>query len=342
MSVCKCGAAVPAASDAGLGAEGDAQEEGHDAATPCVPGMVGRSEPMRALFANIRKVAASETSVHIFGETGTGKEGAARAIHALSARARAPFVPVNAASLAGELFDSLVFGHVKGSFSGAVNDHPGYVAEAEGGTLFVDEVADLSPTGQARLLRFLQEKAYRRVGDTRDRKANVRVLSATNIALHTAVSSGRFREDLMYRFGSFQLSLPPLRDRGEDILLLARHLLRRVAERDQVAVPGLPAGVAEVLRAYSWPGNVREMENEMNRLIVLSRGRSIQREDLSAAVRADVGPTRRRALAEARSDFEREHLQEALRRSEGNRTRAALELGITRQALYGKLRRFGI
>jgi DNA-binding NtrC family response regulator len=146
----------------------------------------------------------------------------------------------------------------------------------------------------------------------------------------------------MYRFGSFQLSLPPLRERGEDILLLARHLLRRVAERDQVAVPGLPADVAAVLRAYSWPGNVREMENEMNRLIVLSRGRAIQREDLSASVRADVRPTRRRALAEARSEFEREHLQEALRRSYGNRTRAALELGITRQALYGKLRRFGI
>jgi DNA-binding NtrC family response regulator len=328
------GAALRAPEEAGCGAPITAGEAR-------ILGLVGESGPMRALFAQIENVAVSETAAHIFGETGTGKEGTARAIHALSARAQGPFVAVNAATLTGELFDSLVFGHVKGSFSGAVNDHPGYVAEAEGGILFIDEVVDLSLGAQARLLRFLQEKVYRRLGDTRDRRANVRVVTAANVPLDVAVAAGRFRADLRYRLGCLQLALPPLRERGEDVILLARHLLRKIAQRDKVPVPRLPPEVEAALRAYTWPGNVREMENVMNQLLVFSRGRAIRFEDLSLELRTPGRPVHRR-LDEARRTFEREHVQDALRRTDGNRTRAAFELGITRQALYEKLRRFGL
>jgi DNA-binding NtrC family response regulator len=327
MSMCECGGANSAG----------------ESACRCLSalGMVGMSRAMLDLYVDIRNVAASETAAHLFGETGTGKEGTARAIHRLSARARAPFVAVNAASLAGELFDSLVFGHVKGSFSGAVSDHPGFVAEAEGGILFIDEVADLSPSGQGRLLRFLQEKVYRRLGDSRDRRADVRVLTAANVPLERVVAAGRFREDLRYRLDGVTLTLPPVRERGDDVLLLARHMLRKAAHRDKVAVPSLPPEVVQSLRGYSWPGNVREIENEMNRLVVLCRGRAPRVEDLSAAIRLHARPCRT-VLREARAAFERDHLQQALRRAEGNRTRAAMELGITRQALYEKIRRLGL
>jgi DNA-binding NtrC family response regulator len=222
-----------------------------------------------------------------------------------------------------------------------VRDHPGYVAEAEGGVLSIDEVAELSPSGQARLLRFLQEKVYRRLGDTRDRRADVRVLSAANVPLDRIVAAGRFREDLRYRLDGVTLTLPPVRERADDVILLARHMLRKAASRDKVAVPSLPSEVAEALRGYSWPGNVREIENEMNRLVVLCRGRELRCEDLSAALRLHTRPCPQ-VLKEARMAFERDHLMQALRRTEGNRTRAAMELGITRQALYEKIRRFGL
>jgi two-component system NtrC family response regulator len=308
-----------------------------------VPGLVGRSEPMCRLADVVRRAALSELPVHIFGETGTGKERVARALHALSRRARGPFVAINAASLSDELLESQLFGHVRGSFSGAVQDAPGLVVAAEGGVLFIDEVVDLSPKGQAKLLRFLQDGEYQRLGESRARHANVRVLTAANVTLAERVREGRFREDLMYRLDALTLGVPALRERGEDVLLLARHFLKAAAARDGVPAPSLPADVARALRAHRWPGNVRELENEMARLVAVTRGRTPRREDLGTRVlEAERTAGDGRSFFNVRLAFEREHVEAALRRSQGNRTRAAADLGITRQALYDKMRRLGL
>jgi len=310
--------------------------------TEAIPGLVGRSEPMRALVDRIARAALSESPIHILGETGTGKEHVARALHDLSPRAGRPFIPVNAASLGDELLESQLFGHVRGAFSGAVGDSEGYVAAAEGGTLFLDEVADLSPKGQAKLLRFLQDKQYCRLGETRLRRANVRVLTAANVPLRDRVAAGRFREDLLYRLEVFTVAVPPLRERGDDALLLARHFLKAAAERDRVPVPRLPRDVGKVLLTYRWPGNVRELESEMGRLVLLARGRVARRDDLSPEVAGGARPPAGHAIGDVRRAFERDHVTAALRRSGGIRTRAAADLGITRQALYDKMRRLGL
>jgi two-component system NtrC family response regulator len=309
---------------------------------PVIPGLVGRSEPMAALSVAIAQVASSDAPVHVSGETGTGKERVARAIHDLSTRSRGRFVALNAASLSHELFDSQLFGHVRGSFTGAVRDSIGYVGEAEGGTLFLDEIGDLSLPNQARLLRFLQEKEFERLGEQRLRKANVRILTAANVPLEDLVRAGRFREDLKFRIDAVTLVAPPLRTRGEDILLLARHFLERAAGRDRVAAPRLSSDAARALRAYSWPGNVRELQHEMERLVVMVKNRPIRSEDLKAQVATAATVPSVRALSLARVALERDYVTAALRRHEGSRTKTAAELGITRQALYGKLRRLGL
>jgi DNA-binding NtrC family response regulator len=289
------------------------------------------------------RVTDSALGVHLFGETGTGKEKVAVAIHRRSRRGAGPFVAVNASSLSDELFETEMFGHVKGAFTGAVSAREGYVARAEGGTLFIDEVAELTPRGQAKLLRFVQEKEYRRVGETEIRRANVRVLSAANVDLERRVAAGLFREDLMYRLRPIVLALPPLRERGGDVLLLARHFLRLAAQREGVPSPILPADVASVLVSYSWPGNIRELENEVGRLVVLAGRAPIRREHLSPRlVMAVAVPDPRSCLRDARHRFEREFVARALSRNGGNRTRTARELGITRQALVAKIRRLGL
>ncbi len=315
---------------------------GVETEVPAVAGLVGRSEPMRALFLDVSRAAPSETTVHIFGETGTGKERIARAIHDLSPRSRGPFVAVNAAAFSEELFESQLFGHTRGAFTGAVQDSIGYVGEAEGGTLFLDEIADLSPASQARLLRFLQEREYRRLGEQRLRKANLRVLTAANVLLEDLVVAGRFRKDLRFRIDAVTLVAPPLRERGDDIPLLARHFLERLAARDKVPVPRLSAEATAALRTYAWPGNVRELQNEMERLVVLVRDRPVGREDLRPPVAATSATPSPRALSQVRLAMERDLVAAALRRHEGSRTRAAADLGITRQALYEKIRRLGL
>jgi DNA-binding NtrC family response regulator len=309
---------------------------------PTIPGLMGRSEPMRALLVAVARAASADGTIHIFGETGTGKERVARAIHDLSRRARSPFVALNAASLGQELLESQLFGHMRGAFSGAVQDAMGLVAEAEGGTLFLDEVADLHLASQAKLLRFLQEGEYRRLGDTRLRKADVRVLTAANIPLDDLVREGRFRKDLRYRIGGVVLEAPPLRTRGSDIVLLARHYLEKLAARDKVPVPRLSQDAVAALRAHSWPGNVRELQNEMERLVMVVRDRPARRDDLSPSLRSAAPRPSARALSEVRLAVERDHVSAALERHEGSRTRAAADLGITRQALHEKIRRLGL
>jgi DNA-binding NtrC family response regulator len=314
---------------------------GDGAETAAFPDIVGRSEAMLSLFAEMARVSASDVAVHIFGETGTGKECVARAIHAASSRADRAFVALNASSLSDDLFESEMFGHVKGAFTGAFASREGHVAAAEGGTLFVDEVAELTPRAQARLLRFVQEREYRRVGETAVRRADLRLLTAANVGLEDRVARGQFRQDLLYRLNVVTLTLPPLRERGDDLLLLARRFLRQAAALRRVPNPELPRSVATALLACSWPGNVRQLENEMSRLVTLSAGSPLRPELLSPGVLHGT-PRPIALLRQARAEFDRQYLRGALERHAGNRTRTAAALGLSRQGLSLLLSRHGL
>lgn len=322
----------------GLDAEGADAEAAPSAA---FGGLVGRCPAMRALLDEAARIPPLAGAVHIYGETGTGKERLARALHACSGRSAGLLVPVNASSLDDELFESEMWGHVKGAFTGALADRRGFVAEAEGGTLFIDEITDLSSRAQAKLLRFLQEREYRRLGDPRTLRANLRVVSASNVPLEDKVALGQFRADLMYRLNQHVLALPPLRERGDDVVLLARHCLQRQASEQGLArVPALTREAAAVLQRHAWPGNVRELESEMGRALVRCGGAPIRPEHLSLRFTRPVPAPL--PLRQAVSAFEREHIARALARNGGNRSRTAVELGLSRQALLVKIQRLGI
>jgi DNA-binding NtrC family response regulator len=304
-------------------------------------GIVGESPAMRTLFAGMRRVAEAELPVHIFGETGTGKERVARAIHDASPRAGRAFVALNASSISDELFEAEMFGHTKGAYTGAAQAREGHVAAAEGGTLFLDEVAELSSRAQTRLLRFVQESEYRRVGETFLRRCNVRVVTAANVRLEDQVACGLFRRDLLYRLTVLTLALPPLRDRGDDVVLLARTFLREAATTAGLPVPELPRELASALRECAWPGNVRQLQNEMRRLVTMTLGEGLNADQLSAGVeRGGARPLERLRLA--RREFERAYVREALKRHGGNRARTAAALGLSRQGLGLKLNSLGL
>jgi anaerobic nitric oxide reductase transcription regulator len=306
-----------------------------------VGGLLGRCPAMERLRQDVAMLGASDVRVHVFGETGTGKEMVAKALHEASPRARRPLVPVNVVGFSDELLLAELFGHVRGAFTGAVAARDGYVAKAEGGTLFIDEVADMSSLSQVRLLRFLEDGEYQRLGETVTRRADVRVVSATNADLEQRVRAGRFRQDLWFRLKVERLLMPPLRERGDDVLLLARHFLRQHAPERGGAPPGLSREAEEALLAHSWPGNVRELKNEMRRAGVRAVGRAVEVEDLSAELHAR--PARRAGtLREAVRRFETGLILDALERHHGNVARTAAELGVTRQALWGKTRRLGL
>lgn len=308
-----------------------------------LPGLIGTSRPVRELSVLVHKFAPSDLPVSIFGETGVGKENVARAIHKLSPRARRQCVAVNAASLSDELFESHLFGHVRGSFTGAQTDRPGLVEEARGGTLFIDEVADLSARSQISLLRFLQEGTYRRVGENQERRADVRIVVAANQPLEALVAAGRFRQDLLYRLQGVCLTVPPLRDRGRDIVRLARHF---VAQSSGGGRRLSCASEAELL-AHPWPGNVRELELAMKRAVVLADAETIEWRHPKAPAAggprldppsASSVPVR---LQEAVCGFERTLLKSVLAQC-AERAEAARLLGISRQALHQKILRYGL
>jgi DNA-binding NtrC family response regulator len=305
-------------------------------------GLLGRAPAIERLREQIAQLGPSDLSVHVFGETGTGKERVARALHAASGRARGPFVAFNAAGFGDELVLAELFGHARGAFTGAVVTREGYVAAAERGTLLIDEVAEMTLVAQAKLLRFLQEREYQRLGETAPRRADVRVLSATNADIPRLVGEGRFRKDLWYRLSDERLVVPPLRERGEDVLLLAHHFLGREARRLGRPSPCLSQEAEKALLAFAWPGNVRQLESEMRRLAVVACGGLVCRADLSRELREStlvVGDAPLRAAIQA---FERERVLEALLRHDGCLARAAGDLGITRQALWAKVRRLGL
>jgi two-component system nitrogen regulation response regulator NtrX len=306
--------------------------------------MLGDSPPLRRLKEEIARVAPTDARVLVTGENGTGKELVARQIHRLSQRAESPLVEVNCAAIPEDLIESELFGHVKGSFTGAVEDRRGKFEEADGGTLFLDEVGDMSARTQAKVLRALQEGRFTRVGGSRPIASDARVLSATNKNLSEEIGRGAFREDLYFRLAVVPLPVPALRERTDDIPLLARHFLREASARFGRKPKTLSSSAVEALQAYRWPGNVRELKNLIERMMILSPTEEIRREDLPAEIRDrfDEGVAPDAPLRTARDDFERRYILAALKRHRGNVSRTAEALDLERSNLYRKLRAYGI
>jgi two-component system response regulator PilR (NtrC family) len=324
------------------------------------PRLMGQSSQMAALRELIARVARSQAPVHITGESGTGKELVARLIHDTGARAEAPFVPVNCGAIPSELMESELFGHKRGSFTGAVADKKGLVQSAEGGTLFLDEVADLPLHMQVKLLRVIQEKTVRPIGEQREMPTDVRVLSATHKSLADLVSQGRFREDLYYRINVIEIRVPPLRDHADDIPELAAAMLRRLSARLGVAAPEISAEARAALQHYSFPGNVRELENILERAIALSAPGTIALRDLqlrpnvAAATESETSKVPAAepavsnsaetvpALGDQLEHMEREAIIKALEQTRYNKTAAARLLGMSFRALRYRVKKLGI
>ncbi len=301
-------------------------------------GVVGKNPAMLDIFDFIRRVAPYYRTLTITGETGTGKEGIAKAIHQESPVRNQPFVALNCGGVVAELIESELFGHVKGSFTGAVSDKTGLFEAAGAGTLFLDEIATLPLSQQPHLLRVLENGEFRPVGGNRTLKARCRIVAATNVDLAEEVKAGRFRDDLYYRLSPLTLRLPPLRERKGDILLLMRHFLELAAQRTGKDLKGFSRCAQKALLAHAWPGNVRELENVIQRAAMLTEASYIQCEDLPGELGGGENSTQTLTLDEAI----RQHIQSVLTLSHGNRTHAAKRLGISRHALLRKLEKHGI
>lgn len=311
--------------------------------------LLGDSPAMQRVRATIQKLARSQAPIYISGESGVGKELAARAIHELGPRAFGPFVPVNCGAIPTELMESEFFGHKRGSFTGATADKDGLFQAANGGTLFLDEVAELPMHMQVKLLRVIQEKSIRPIGARSEIPVDVRILSATHKNLQKLVEQGAFRQDLYYRINVIELAMPPLRERPEDIPQLARHFLDRLAPEWGLSKPQLSTDALRALVAYEFPGNVRELENVLERAVALCEGDVIEEEDLqlrqrsaAPAVPADPAAAARVGLTEYIDTLEREALLKALEECRYNKTAAAKKLGITFRALRYRLKKLGI
>jgi DNA-binding NtrC family response regulator len=299
--------------------------------------LVAESAAMKPVVEIIRRVAPSDANVLIRGENGTGKGVVARAIHAASKRASKPLVSVNAGGLAESVFESELFGHVRGAFTDAKSDRVGRFELADSGTLFLDEIANVPPAQQAKLLRVVESGEFERVGSSQTRRVDVRLISATNAALEDEVQGGRFRQDLLFRINTVEIRLPPLRERRDDIPLLAGHFLRDRSAKYRKQTSGFDAQAMKALLEHSWPGNVRELEHVVERAVLMANGPSIARGDLGL-----------QAVAEQRmddmslEDVEALLIRKALVRYEGNVSRAAEALGLSRSALYRRIQRYGL
>ena len=306
-----------------------------------VPALLDSQNPaMRRALETARQAAESDATVLLLGESGTGKNVLARAIHAWSPRSDGPFVTIPCTTLAEHLLESELFGHVKGAFTGAWKDKPGRLEAAAGGTLFLDEVGELAPELQAKLLRFLEERRFERVGDARTVEVDARIVAATNRALEAEMCAGRFRADLFYRLAVVSLQIPPLRERREDLSNLVDHLLATLAMRHRRALPRLEQTARDALAAYHWPGNVRELANALERALVLSSGEVVSAESLPDAV---LAPADHAAAAESLSleEVERRHVQQVLA-SSATLEEAAARLGIDPTTLWRKRKRWGL
>lgn len=303
-------------------------------------GMLGTSPQMQEVFSSIRKVATTEVPVLIVGESGTGKELVAKAIHKNSSRKTCPFVVINCSAIPENLLESELFGHEKGSFTGAHIQRKGRFEMAQGGTLFLDEIGELSLPLQVKLLRFLQEQKIERVGGREEILVDARVLAATNKDLNQAIKEGKFREDLYYRLGVVTVSLPPLREREEDILLLATAQLQRYAHESRKKITGFTPQAIRAIETYQWPGNIRELENRIKRAVIMAEGQKLTPGDLelTSPYRKFIG----QGLKESREALEKDLIQHTLSKNKGNITKAAEDLGISRPTLYELMERLGI
>jgi two-component system nitrogen regulation response regulator NtrX len=312
--------------------------------------MVGESAAIRQLREQVAMAAPTNGRVLIYGENGTGKELVARGIHTQSRRRSAQFVEVNCAAIPEELIESELFGHVKGAFTGAVADRRGKFEVADGGTIFLDEIGDMSLKTQAKVLRVLQEQTMEPVGGTNRIRVDARVVAATNKDLQAEIKSGQFREDLYFRLNVVPIFVPPLRERQEDIPLLADHFMAEFAQEYGRRIKRLDAGAIRTLQRYGWPGNVRELRNVIERLMIMVPGDAITTSDLSfldvplapPAVTSTAGSSDRMTLHEARDQFERDLILKTLAQQQGNMSRTAEVLGVERSNLYRKMKTFGI
>jgi len=308
--------------------------------------LVGESPPIQALRATVRRIADTDLAVLLLGENGTGKEVVARSIHFGSRRRKHPFIAVNCAALTETLLESELFGHEKGAFTDAHEARAGKFESAAGGTLFLDEIGDMSLSGQAKLLRVLEEKTIVRVGGSKSIHTDVRVLAATNQKLAELVRAKRFREDLYFRLNVVTLELPPLRERGDDVMLLAEHFLREFSRRAGRRVPKFYAAARKRLESHTWPGNVRELRNLMERLAYLSSGERIEAEDLafilSPASGTATGVAAGLSLNDATHQFQQNYIQQSIDRARRNVSLAAKNLGVHRSNLYRKMRQLGM
>ncbi len=310
--------------------------------------IISNSPKMEEVMGLVARVAPSQATVLIRGESGTGKELIANAIHHASARADKPFLKVNCAAIPETLLESELFGHEKGAFTGALQKRIGRFEEADGGTLFLDEIGELPPTTQVKLLRILQEKEFQRLGSNVTLRVDVRIIAATHRNLEEAMKNGSFREDLYYRLNVISLHLPPLRERKEDLPLLIDHFLKKYSELNQKKVLDLSKEARTLLLRYSYPGNVRELENLIERAVVLCRGTVITREDLpfhlqEGASEAQGRPSKQmKTLPEILEEVERDLILKALHQHQGIQTRAAESLGISERVLRYKMKRYGI
>jgi transcriptional regulator with GAF, ATPase, and Fis domain len=311
--------------------------------------IIGRSPKFIATLDAARKVATTATTVLLTGESGTGKEVLARAIHQGSARADGPFVALNCAALPETLVESELFGHERGAFTGADKLKRGRFELAAGGTLFLDEIGELTPAVQAKLLRVLQERQYQRVGGTTTLEADMRLIAATNRDLERAVADGRFRQDLYYRVAVFRIHLPTLRERGDDVLLLADHFIRDLGAKMERQEPRFSGEARALLLAHSWPGNVRELQNAVERALILAEGGLVSAEHFDiaspardATIPAPTAPKDGADTVLTIAAQEKRVIVEALQRTHGHQTRAAALLGLTRFQLYSRLKRYQI
>ena len=306
--------------------------------------IVGKSAAFHREIEKIPVIAKSNSTVLVTGETGTGKELCARAIHYLSERSGFPFVPVNCGAIPVDLVENELFGHRKGAYTGAHESRDGLISEADGGTIFLDEIDTLPLSAQAKLLRFLNDKDYRQLGSTEMIRSDVRVIAASNIRLDLAVNENRFRQDLYYRLNVIPLSLPPLRERREDIPLLARHFLKKRATEAGRDLDDFSVEAMRKLMLYDWPGNVRELENVIERAVVFAKGTSIESADivLAESHEDDAMESLRDAKAKVVEQFEKEYIRSLLLCHEGNISRASKTAGKNRRAFWELIRKYGI
>jgi two-component system, NtrC family, response regulator AtoC len=305
--------------------------------------LVSKSPSMQAIFDLVRAAAKSNATILVLGESGTGKEVLARAIHAESNRAEAPFVAVSCAALTETLLESELFGHERGSFTGAVARRKGKFEAAQGGTLFLDEIGDISAKLQLDLLRVLEERRITRIGGNEALEVDVRIVAATNRNLKKAVAEGKFREDLFYRLNVIPIALPPLRERREDVPLLVDHFLERMSAESQKRIEGVSAEAMGLLMAYAWPGNIRELRNVLERGAVVATGAIIQAENLGLGEQPKAPAPAEAAGAPATlEEVEKRHIAFVLGEAHGNVTQAARTLGIDRATLYNKIKKYGL